>query len=377
LFLYESGSADAEGPTKVASRIDNLMSPDGRGAFNEAMASLIRADRHAEADAVLARLLAAVPSEISAISLALPAGDVAVTGWDAFNTQIEVVSLRGEAVTAVGIDITDQGDATDAEGRREQLLETSYYTDACGFRFSAAGRDDLLAASAGATTAPWVGCFADIDGSLSMRGLAPLCDALLRRPERRWAHLKTDAERLDNLASFLAGWLRHLRVHQAIKRELTENGLARNIPVIVGTNEVGPYFTAIYYPAEVRDYRAAAAESRAASQSASRAAHAQHTEDQIARWREQRDAIRFWSRWANPDKRRSYIEFVEASEKVARLGTPLAELGPGHTLSDAEFERMIQTYRRYRNPEASPPPPSPAASAPRRLFGFGRRGRRD
>jgi hypothetical protein len=359
----------------LASSIDDLMSGEGRGAFHDAMAALIRSGRHSEADVVLARLLAAVPSELSAIGLALPAENVAVTGWDAFNTQIEVISLRGEPVTAVGIDITGQGDATDAEGRREQLLETSYYTDAGGFRFSAASRDDLLAASAAGKTPSWVGCFADLDGSLSSSGLAPLYDALLRRSGRRWSHLKTDAERLDNLAGFLAGWLRHLRVHQAVGRGLVENGLARNIPVIVGTNEVAPYFTAVYYPAEVRDYRAAAAESLAAAQRASRAARARHTEDQIARWREQRDAIRSWNRWVNPDKRRSYIEFAEASEKVARLGTPLSEFGPGHTLSDADFERMIQIYRHHRDPEAPSPLPSPVASPPRRLFGFGRRGR--
>ena len=88
-------------------------------------------------------------------------------------------------MTAVGIDITDQGDATDAEGRREQLLELGYYTDESGFRFSGASRESLLAASGGMSTAPWVGCFAEIDGSVAAKGLAPLCDALLNRPGAR------------------------------------------------------------------------------------------------------------------------------------------------------------------------------------------------
>ena len=218
-------------------------------------------------------------------------------------------------------------------------------------------RDDLLAASADGKTAPWVGSFADLDGSLVVKGLAPLYDALLRQPERVWSHMKTDAERLENLAGFLAGWLRHLRVHQAIKRELEESGLARDLPVIVGTNEVAPYFTAVYYPAKVVDYRASAAESRERSATANRAAYAKHTEDQIAHWREQRDAIRTWSPRVNPDKRRTYVDFVEASEKLARVGTPLAAFEPGHTLSDADFERMIETYRHHRDP-----------SAPRRLL---------
>jgi hypothetical protein len=128
----------------------DLMAPEGRSAFNDALASLIRSDRHGEADAILARHFAALPSEFSALARALPADAVSITGWEAFNTRIEVVSLRGKPVTAVGIDISDQGDATDAEGRREQLLESSYYTDESGFRFSGASRESLVAASGGA-----------------------------------------------------------------------------------------------------------------------------------------------------------------------------------------------------------------------------------
>jgi hypothetical protein len=353
------------------------LTPEGRAAFNDTLASLIRSDRHGEADAILARHFAAFPSEFSALAAALPAAAVSITGWEAFNVKIEVVSQGGQPVTAVGIDITDQGDATDEEGRREQLLEASYYTDESGFRFSEASRESLLAASAGGSTAPWVGNFADIDGGLAAKGLAPLCDALIERPERVWSYMKTDAERRENLGAFLAGWLRHLRVHQGVRRQLEEHGLARRIPVIVGTNEVPPYFTAIYYPSKLKDHRAAAEESRAASEQSNRAAFARITEEQIARWREQRDAIRTWNPRVNPDKRQTYIEFVEASEKLARLGTPLVSFGPGHMLSDAEFERMILTYRHHRDPSAPPPPPGPAplASVPPRRIGFGRRGR--
>ena len=187
--------------------------------------------------------------------------------------------------------------------------------------------------------------------------------------------MTTDAERRENLGAFLAGWLRHLRVHQGVKRNLERHGLSRNVPVIVGTNEVSPYFTAIYYPARLADYGAAAEHSRAESERGHRAAYAAHTEDQVARWREQREAIRSWSPRVNPDKRQTYVEFVEATEKAVRRDMPLAAFGPGHTLSDAEFERMLLTYRHHRDPSAPPPPPAPPASAPRRVFGFGRRGR--
>jgi hypothetical protein len=359
--------------TALAFSIDNLLAAEGRGVFANAMAGLIRSARHDEAEAVLANLLGSVPFPIARLCLTLPARDAAVTGWHELNMRAEMMSSGGKPVTALGIDITDQGDATDAQGRREQLLETSYYTDECGFAFSRAGREDILAESAKPTPA-WVGGFADLDGSLSIDGLAPLYDALLKQPERPWSYMKTEEERLENLASYLAGWFRHLRVHQAVKRGLEENGLARNVPVIVGTNEVLPYFTAVYYPTQTLDYRTAAAESREAEGRARRAAYAQHTEDQIARWREQREAIRSWSPRVKPDKRRTYVEFVEASEKLARHGTPLDAFDQGYKLSAADFERMVQTYRHHRDPSAAPPPPA-ASSVPRRLFGFGRRGR--
>ena len=94
----------------------DLMAPEGRSAFNDAVASLIRSDRHAEAEAILADHFATVPSEFSALALSLPAEAISITGWEAFNTKIEAVSLGGKPVTAVGIDITDQGDATDEGG---------------------------------------------------------------------------------------------------------------------------------------------------------------------------------------------------------------------------------------------------------------------
>src|SRR3954470_15859797 len=78
----------------------DLMTPEGRSAFNEALASLIRAERHGEADAILDRHFAAFPSEFSAPARALPAEAVSIPGWEAFNPAIEVVSLRGEPVTA-------------------------------------------------------------------------------------------------------------------------------------------------------------------------------------------------------------------------------------------------------------------------------------
>jgi hypothetical protein len=366
--------------------IESLLDPDGRRGLGDAVAELIRSDRHDEAEAVLTGLLKSVPSEFGGICLGLGAEHVAVSGWEKFNTRIEAISAGSRPVTAVGIDITDHGDLRDAEGRRDQALETSYYFDDATFTFSGTNREELLARTNGGATAPWVGNFAELDASLSISGLAQLYDALINRPVRLWSHMRSQEDRFENLGAFLGSWFRLLRVHQAVKRGLSENGLARDLPVIVGTNEVAPYFTAIYYPTGTPDYREAGADARRAGDAANRAAYAKHTEDQIAHWREQRDAIRSWSPRVNPDKRKTYVEFVEASEKLVRQGTPLTAFAPGHTLSDEEFERMVQTYRHHRDPGAAPPgssPPGPPPSgsappglarAPRRIVGFGRRG---
>ena len=353
-FPRESRQAEEFSMTDLS--ID-LMTPEGRSAFNDALASLIRSDRHGEADAILARHFAAVPSEFSALARALPAEAVSITGWEAFNTRIEVVSLGGDPVTAVGIDITDQGDATDEQGRREQLLELGYYTDESGFRFSGATRESLLAASSGASTAPWVGCFAEIDGSVAAKGLAPLCDALLNRPERVWSYMTTDAERRENLGAFLAGWLRHLRVHQGVKRHLER---ARPRPKRPGDrrHQRGPaLFHRNLLSGQARGLSAAAEQSRAASERGHRAAYAEHTEEQIARWREQREGIRSWSPQVNPDKRRTYVDSWKRPRRRSGVGTPLVASAPA---------TRSPTRSSSDDPDLSPSPrPERAAPASR------------
>jgi hypothetical protein len=209
---------------------------------------------------------------------------------------------------------------------------------------------------------------------------------LLDNSELVWSYLHNEQARRDNATAFLAAWFRHLRVHQAIKRGLAENPLARSVPVIVGTNEVAPYFKAIYYPAATADYRAAAAERQAEKRAAARMDYDRFTEDQIARWRDHREAIRDWDPRVGPDRRQTYIAYVEATEECERAYCPPLEgFGPSHALSPGEFERMVETYRQYRDPNyapaASPPPPPAPVSLPRaapilprRTVGFGRKG---
>jgi hypothetical protein len=357
--------------------IDTLLAEEGRQAFHQDLTGLIRSERHDEADAILTRLIGELGGAVGATCEAIPADSVMLEGWDAFNARIEELSSAAKPLTAVGIDITDQGDAVDAKGRREQQLESSYYDDSSGFDFAAAGRTGILAEASGGRAARWVGSFADLDGSLTAEGLAPLYDLLLQQPERGWALAKTEAERRANVAAFLAGWFRHLRVHQAVRRALQSSGLARDLPVIVGTNEVSPYFTAVYYAARLRDDREAAAKARDSRLAASRAEYAQHTEEQVAQWRQQREGIRGWNPRVNPDKRQQFIRFAEACDNAFRKGTPIEGFDFSYKLSDAEFERMIQVWRHHRDPNAAQPPPPPAAGAStfRRIIGFGKRRR--
>ena len=334
---------------------DMLMLEEGRRALARELAALIRAGEHARADAVLVGLLETVPSNLARLALSLPAEAVTIEGWDDFNTRMAQLAQSG-AVTAVGVDITDQGDAVDAQGRREQTLQSVYYGDSAGFDFRAAGRDGILAQTEEGATPPWTGCFEDVDGALTVRGLAPLYDAMLQQPEQLWSPAFSDAQRRENLAAWLAAWVRHLRVHQAVHRRLMSDGLALDVPVLVGANETPPYFEAVYYPRFVRDHSTAAAARQQQQNAAERARYDRDTEEQIALWRERRDALREWSVFVNPDKRRTFVQYAEASDRIVLRGTPLEGSRPPHELANRKFERFIQTWRHHRDPVNNPAP---------------------
>jgi hypothetical protein len=224
---------------------EELFGGNEQRAFTHHLADLVRTDRHQEAEAELSALLRQSGDEIAAACLAVGLQQVTMLGWDEVNARIAEVSAAGKPVTALGLDITYIQSDKDAQGRHEQLLETSYYSDASGYVFSAASRAQILAAAPiGGETPDWVGSFEDIDNTMKIQGLAPIVDALDRRQRQRGNLPESDQRR--KVATFLGEWFRHLRVHQAIARDLETWAIAGGLPVIVGSNESAPYFEAVY-----------------------------------------------------------------------------------------------------------------------------------
>ena len=360
----------------MAFSIDLLRDEDGRAALDLVLAASVGSGRNEEGEALLAPLLAALRTYLSDLCLTLPPAAVAIAGWDAFNARVELLASEAP-LSAIGIDISADGDASDGAGRNEQRLTCVYFDARCGYDFAAAGADDIVASLSDGRAAGWAGGLVDSDQTLSTLGLAPLLEALRRRPVRDWTQLGDEEDVRDNISSWLAERLRHLRVHQALQHALADNGLAAALPIVVATDALTPCLAAVYVAERVvgsRDREAARRETERAEQQAE---HDRATEEQIARWRDERAAIRGWS--GDAEQRRAFVEYVELTEDLARAGTPLWGLEPGHSLDDAAFEQMVDAYRHHRNPEQPPglarspapsddPPPSsalrPAPPAP-------------
>ena len=291
---------------------------------------------------------------ICRIALALRPEHVVVSGWEAMNTQIAALS-RQSPITAVGVDLSCHGDGEDANGWRIQTLETSYYADTRSFAFSTA-TPEAVREACDESTSPWSGDFVDIDEALTVTGVSELYHTLVHREAELSHPVDADTER----AIFLGGWLRHLRVHQALARGLAEHGLARPIPLIVGAHDLTPYVTVPYWPGRVADYELAA--DRALSDKAARnkAHYAKITEDAITEWRERRETVLGWPRHVNPKQRANHIDFAKAHENVQRMDFPdLQGLPYSFEGSEADFAYLTALFRHLRHPEEPRPTPPP------------------
>ena len=140
-----------------------------------------------------------------------------------------------------------------------------------------------------------------------------------------------------------------MRYHRAVKRYLDREGLARRLPVIVGSHDAGPFLEAVYYPAPSRE----SAEEAEARMEAAREARRREwrAEKERRLWetadsmREMRKAIRETRFWPSPQMRR-LRDYYEAKETLVadmnRLGPPPR---PSWRIADdAEFERFLKRF---------------------------------
>ena len=229
----------------------------GEKDYGQAIADLIRAEQHDLADATLIAGLASLHVPLAELCLETQTNVVELTQWDKLQRMIFHPLDSGGLCTAVGLDLSNYGQGRKTPEGVEPSVEVKFYSDE-SFPFSVKSRDEILAENASVShTVPWHGSRDDYATFvMDVVGLARLNRAVepaeAQRNARQWP--ATPAPAAANYVAFrLAEWLLALRYHRAVKHYLDREGLARHIPVIVASHDVGPFLEAVYYPAPPRE----------------------------------------------------------------------------------------------------------------------------
>jgi len=207
----------------------------GKKQYCQAIGRLLREDRFAEAEANLLAALERIPSELSAKCLALSVTGITVTGWDQVDRMVATpVGKTGKLCAAVQIDMSNHVNSDDGSPG----VEVSLYSDSA-FPFSTSSKEQLLAHNE-AYCPPWTGDFEEIDSPLELAGLGLLNQELERQLVRR-------PQATEDKACFvIAELFRTMRFKQAIQKGLDMRMWGRAIPVLIGSNETGPFLETVY-----------------------------------------------------------------------------------------------------------------------------------
>jgi hypothetical protein len=177
---------------------------------------------------------------------------VDLLGWEDVAASLGRATARGQAVTAVGLDLSN---FSDAEGRdwwdKDPVVEVSLYDDTF-FPFATARRREALTAAA-THPAPWTGRrLPGAPAVLDVLGMRALNGALLRAEAGRpWTFGPDGRSYDDQIATLLGGWWMVLRFHQAVARAWPEVGPALGLPALVGQHGVGPWCVSVFTPDDV------------------------------------------------------------------------------------------------------------------------------
>jgi hypothetical protein len=348
--------------------MNDLTKPTELNAFGQQIAALIRAEQHDEADQVLREASSHYSSPATVIATMINASDIRVTGWSAFNERIEFLSVKlGKPISAAWLHISNYTDDA-ADGLRHPVIELGYLHDG-RVLFSGETLESLLEMCV-AYPAPWTGS-PDADGQeLDISGLGQLNDWLIKR-EWGAAVIGTPTIRI---ADAIAEWFLKLCFHRAIHRELHEQGLVRDIPLIVGSHDVGPWCQAIYRRSKSFTLDAKKRPDRllAEQEEADERLRRERTEVWIAEVTKFRDHLR--NRYAHP----SQVEYAAARiAELFKFSLPIPLRRMPWDMKDAEFADLLHRIRYFRDPKSTPPPLSsePPPGLARRInsFGFGRK----
>lgn len=330
---------------------------EGEKDYVQGVADLIRAERHDLAEDTLIAGLASLHVPLAELCLETRTNLVELTQWDTLQQMIFRPLDSDGLCTAVGLDLSNYGNQriTPGEGV-EPIVEVKFYSDE-SFPFSVKSRDEILAENAIDGAVPWHGSRDDYATfEMDVVGLARLNSAVeidkAQRVPRTWPSSPTPgpAPAPANYVAFrLAQWLLSLRYHRAVKHHLDREGLARHLPVIVGSHDAGPFIEAVYYAAPSRESTeeaearmAAAWEAQCRAACAERERQLWETADSMRQMRNALRATRFW-----PSRRvRLLRDYYEAKEallfRMQELGRPIR---PSWKIADdAEFEQFLKQF---------------------------------
>ena len=203
--------------------------------------------RDGEAEEVIARLEAALDAldehghPIAEVCRAVTLDSIDIIGWQRLTLRISELDACGPRITAIGINISCQGNGfIDEGGEANPYLETAFFSDNA-FGFSAASRAALLTGY-GEYGNEWQDAFVEIDETLSIAGLSELQTAVFKL-ESAFRHGLCD-NGADHDALFIgSAWLA-TRIHQAVREAVISRRLPRPLTVLVGSNESSPFFDA-------------------------------------------------------------------------------------------------------------------------------------
>lgn len=343
---------------------NDLRQPSELEAFDRRIANYIRAEQFADAERLLRDAAAQYSSP--ATDLALKISDIRIDGWSAFNERIEALSKSGKPITAAWLHISNYTDDAD-DGLRHPVIELGYLHDG-RVAFSQESTQSLLEMSAN-YPAPWTGA-PDEDGQeLEVLGLGQLNDTLVKR-DWRASNIDTPTIRI---ADAIAQWFLKLYFHWAVHRTLSEHGLTRDIPLIVGSHGVGPWCNAIY-----RRSKLFAINPKRQPTKRENAKLQVEIEYQIGEWKKAWSYCDLMARRESPSHKELVLSFRHRANKWF-AGTPFEGTYPCE-LKEADFEYFLLRWRGYRDPDFVVPEPPVAAPLPATSIGnkisrfFGRRG---
>jgi hypothetical protein len=200
--------------------------------------------------------LAAIDTPLSALCQALTLDTLAISGWDDVSTAI--AQFEGDPVTAVHLIMSNPTDLVfEAKiDAYDPILEVAFYTDA-NLEFSTLSPEQLLAESL-APSPNWYGQSEDIEVYAEITGFADLNTALLRHKTQYFLRSQEDGAEaevapLGYVEFTLASLFRAVRFHQAVKTELDLHGLAGNVPVIAGMDNMRASIGSVYYPETLQE----------------------------------------------------------------------------------------------------------------------------